>query len=288
MARPLADSLRGGTQAARPLWIDSADYAIRLFLKDGAEAWADAHHSLWWIQQAQSLLKSDVIEIPMGAFMAHWLRRNPQAASPGHSAKRVARTLLGMEGPRAQLADLLNAVSRSYRGSPPLVLRVPTPCGWLALAAGHPGRTPECGPDEEEAVAVYLADCLRSFAECGLDGILIDAAGEPRRPAAELLDRCNPVMNLAGHYRWSLGLQVGDAVQGLQKLDGRVNFLLGPAKEMPAAPGSTVLGCRVPAELWHADAAAPVVPENVSFLFAPVPADAVPEKVLAIVSALRN
>lgn len=284
----LADSLRGGTRAARPLWIDSADYAIRLFLKDGAQAWADAHRSLWWIQQVQSLLKSDVIEIPMGAFMAHWLRRNPQAAPAQHPAKRVARTLLGMEGPRARLADLLNAVSGSYRGSPPLVLRVPAPRGWLALAATFLGETPECGRDDEEAVAVYLADCLRCFAECGLDGILIDAADEPRRPAPELLDCCNPVINLAGHYRWCLGLQVGDAIEGLQNLDGRVNFLVVPAGEAPARPASAVLGCGLPAELWRAAAAAPMVPGNASFLFAPVPADAVPEKVLAVVAALRN
>lgn len=288
MDRSLAESLRGGTQAARPLWVNSTDYAIRLFLKDSAQAWVDVHRTLWWIQQAQSLLKSDVIEIPLGAFVADWLRRNPQAAPAQGSAKKAARALLGLEEPRAQLADLLNAVSGSYRGSPPVVLRVPTPRGWLGLAASFLGQTLECARDDEEAVAVYLADCLRSFSECGVDGILLEATTESRGPLLELLGRYDPVVNLAGHYRWSLGLQVGDAVQGLQDLDERVDFLLVPAGATPAAHTSVVLGSVLPAELWRAAAVALDVPSNASFLFAPVPDDAVPEQVLAALSRLRG
>lgn len=275
----------GPGRPPRPVWVGFTDYATALFLRGDGGAWSDTHRALWWIQQAQSLLRSSVIEVPLGVVMADWLLHNPGSveATGQVSAKKTARAILAVDKPKRALVSLLGALTGAYRGSPPIVLRVPSPRGWLGLAGSHLGHAAADEVDDEEAVAVYLADCLRSFAECGLSGILIDARDEPAATLAGLMDRCEPVANLARHYRWALGLQVG---LPMRDADSRMDFLIGPADAL-ASPQTIARGWELPMDAWQ-PTARPDVPGTASFVFAPVPGDAVPEQVLATLALLRN
>ncbi|KOS53122.1 hypothetical protein Z051_27275, partial [Rhodococcus rhodochrous KG-21] len=119
--------------------------------------------------------------------------------------------------------------------------------------------------DRVEAAAMYVADWLRGFAEVPVAAVLLDeriaadaaAALPPVDPQSYV-----PVTNVAAHYRWEIGLRGEDTVS-IGEHEG------------------DVLG----SDYWLAEDAA--VPDaHGVFRLAHLPADAVPETVLARLAAL--
>lgn len=263
----------------RGLWLDYGAYAARL-LANGAAPWLDADAAGAWLRKAQSLLKSDVVVLPVAAVTEQWLRARPELAAAMAAKSRAVfplKTLLADAPLRAHLVELAR-VLRALFDKQPLVLALPSPRRWAALAysQAYTGETPELDADVVDSAAAYVADFLRAFADCGIDGLLLceDAASAPA--TADDLALYQPVFNVAAHYRWDAGLQLPPGSPGAAG-DGPA-FVLA---DEPLAGLPT--GIAVPPAFWTG--AAP--PPAAGFRYAEIPAEAQPERVLERLALLR-
>jgi len=268
---------------SRLLWLDYTDYATNL-LANGQAPWLDTAACVAWVRKAQSLLRSDVVMLPMGEVAAAWLDAHPAALEAMAAKKRrVAaplRALLADEGLRIRLVDLALALRAAFAQTP-LVLACPSPRRWVAWASARctAGEAVEIDDDAVDAAASYMADFLRVFSQCGVDAVLLEESAETEPTSAAAVKLYQPLFNLAAHYRWDIGLRLPQATQYTQPTDGP-GFVITP--RVLAAP---MLGLALPPPCWDT-APAPECPHG-GFRFATVPAAAQPETVLARLAAWR-
>lgn len=270
------------------LWLDSTAYAGRL-LAGGRIPWLDATACAAWQRKAQGLLHSDVLAVPLAEPIAAWLAANRELAEAMAAKPRTTyalKTLLADEALRAHLVALVAAL-RGAVGALPLVLQLPSPRRWIALAhaQAHGGaEVPQIGADEIDSAAVLVADFLRSFGESAVDGLLLDEAAGDEPADAEQLAWYQPVLNVAAHYRWDVGLRLPEAVAFAGAVAGYA-YVIAPRVLSGAAP-APLAGLSVPEAFWRAGTAAPT-PAAGRFRHAQIPADSVPEQVLERIAALR-
>ncbi len=264
------------------LWLDHFDYSARL-LAGGSAPWLEPAAAVAWLRSAQSLLRSDVLGLPLGAIATRWLGAQAAARERMGARSRVTfplKSLLAEAELRALLVELAAAARASF---PDLVLALscPSPRSWLtdAFQAAH-GAAPVDAVDEDaiDAAAVYQADFLRSFAGSQIDALLLV---EPSRDPAPPLELYQPVFNVAAYYRWTFGVELPDA-DCPEPGAARVDFLLAPR----ACPG-VATGIIVPESFWqNAEEAAPDI--TTAFRYARIPAAAEPEAVLDRLTRLRT
>ncbi len=278
------DALHGN---GKLLWIDASAYAGKL-LAGGRIPWLDVSAYVAWQRKAQGLLKADVIAVPLDAAIEAWLAAHPALVTSMAEKKRVLfplKTLLADAGLRAHLVELVGGLRSSFAKTP-LMLVLPSPRRWIAGAYAQASGNSDAldiGADEIDSAAVYVADFLRAFGDSALDGLVLqearEAAGSQPLQAAEL-EWYQPVINVAAHYRWDLGLQVdgeGSALAGATAL----GFVIATA-----AVAGLISGVVTPASYWSGGAAPPGSASG--FRFAEIPADANPEQVLDRLAALRG
>ncbi len=187
------------------VWLDYAAYAGRL-LADGAPPWADAAALVAWYRSAQALLKSDVVALPVAELASARSGPMPAGASPATAADaaQLLGRILSDAGVR-ELAATSLAGLRAVFPALPLVLHLPSPGAWVQRVAQECGGDPDIELDEDaiDTAAVVMADFLRSFANSGLDGILVDELGNA--PPAQADELYLPLLNVAQHYQWHSG-----------------------------------------------------------------------------------
>jgi hypothetical protein len=271
-------------RASRPvLWLDATAYAGRL-LAGGAVPWLNAAELIAWQRKAQGLLKSDVVALPLAALCEAWLSVHPALKNAMAEKRRAVyplKVLLADEALRAHLLEVLNSY-RAVFTSVPLALIAPSPRAWIAEAyaqAHGADAEVEIGDDEADSAAMYLADFLRSFADSGVDVLLLDEQNLAQPLAASTLACYQTVANVAGHYRWDLGLRLSAA--GAESVeDADLAFVV--AAQTQASVGA---GLEVPAAFW--DGADVVVVPTGGFRFVSIPEQAQPERVLERLEILR-
>ncbi len=271
--------------AGKPLlWLDDTAYVDRL-LAGGKMPWLAAAELVALRRKAIGLLKPDVNVVPVGAITHAWAGSNAALKDSMASKKRAvvpARTLLADEPLRKHLIDVVQGLRAAF-GSMPMVLQLPSPRALVSqayrLAFGDAAEV-EVGEDEADSCAVYMAEFLRSFGELGVDGLLlVEAPGAEPADASEL-EWYQPVINVAGHYRWDLGVELpGDAT--LDAAPSGFQFVIASS---PIA--GVVRGQRIDEAFWSGEVA-PQTTER-GFLFTHIPAEAVPETVLERLGALRQ
>lgn len=253
------------------LWLDYSDYAARL-LAGGRGPWLDVAACLAWQRKAQGLLKSDVLGLPLAAVAAAWLDAQPGLRAAMAEKRRALfplKTLLADVGLRGHLAELASGLRACFPATP-LALVSPTPGRWVAEAwrQAHASDI-DVSEDDADSAAVYLADFLRSFGESGVDVLLLQSGSQGAAA-------CQPLHNLAAHYRWQTGLQqAGSDAEG----DG-FDFLIGAR----ATPGKRA-GHVIPDDFWTGTPPPHCPPQG--FLYAPIPPDAQPETVLQRLAELH-
>ncbi|MDO1480622.1 hypothetical protein [Rhodococcus ruber] len=246
-----------------PLVVDHLDYSRRVLLRGNPVPWTDPTALSNFLNQAHGLLRPDVTLLDLGEFyrLAADDPRLGEAMAARSRTGYALRALLADAATTRAVTTLAATVAGTTRL--PLLLQIPSPRAWLA--ATHPGDVADLDADRVEAAAMYVADWLRGFAEVPVAAVLLDeriapgaaAALPPADPQSYV-----PVTNVAAHYRWEIGLRGEDTVS-IGEHEG------------------DVLG----SEYWLADEAA--VPDTHGvFRLAHLPADAVPETVLARLAAL--
>lgn len=267
-------------QSAPPaLWLDASAYGARL-LAGGAAPWLDLAACTAWQRKLQGLLKSEVVGVPAAAVIEAWLAAHPELRTAMTAKSRTVyplKTLLADEPLRRHLADLLAAL-RAGLPALPLVLVLPSPRAWVAQAyAQAHGAAVEVGEDDADSAALYVADFLQTFAEAGLDGLLlVEPDGQPPLGAATLA--CyQSVANVAAHLRWDLGLSVPALAADCAALPDGWSYAVAPRSLAPSPTAHAL-----PASYWSGTAAG-----SGDFIYAAIPADAEPEAVLERLAALR-
>lgn len=270
------------TAASSPLWLDYGDYAGRL-LAGGQVPWGDVSAYVAWQRKAQGLLKSDVIALPLAPLCEAWLAAHPGLSETMAAKRRVVfplKTLLADEALRSHIADLLTGLRASFPRQP-LALVLPSPRAWMTLAyqQAHGVQDDAAGgADDVDSAAMYLADFLRRFGDCGIDTLLLqERAGAEPADAAEL-EWYRPVFNVCTHYHWDCGLHLPVAVQAPGTVEG-LGFVIAPHR---LDRGSPVIAL---GEAFWSGAEPP--PAAAGLRFAVVPASASPEAVLDRLAALR-
>jgi hypothetical protein len=246
--------------------IDHQRYAQAVILQGRPIPWTDPVAYSQFLGQAQGLLKPDTTLLDLGAFYHHILANDESLRSSLSTRSRTGyalKTLLAEEKTALAALELADVVSQTTRAA--LIVQIPSPMLWLAQTheLSGAGEVTDLDADHAENAAVYVADWLRRLSELPLSMLLLDErwAGVAQLPVVD--DAAyKPVSNVTDHYRWALGRRTRDGVPVV---------------------GSTVTGTPVRAEYWlEEDAAAP----SGDFLLAEIPANAVPETVLAQMAKL--
>lgn len=264
------------------VWLDYTDYAGAL-LAGGSVPWLNVTATVAWYRKAQGLLRSDVVTVPAWRVMTAWLDTHPvlrDAMRAKNRAIHPLRTLLSEEPLRDHLVELARALRSCFAE---LVLAVGLPSPRLAIHEAYTvafgsGDVPQIGEDEVDAACPHIASFLRGFGETGLDTLLLEESAVTEPVADAEVTWYQSVLNVAAHYRWDVGLAVpgdrfGGGAQG-------VDFFIAPR-----AVAGVPQGFALPAEFW--DELPPPVIHVPDFLYASIPAGAVPERVLERLALLR-
>lgn len=261
------------------LWLESTDYAAQL-LAGGRPPWSDVAATLAWLRKSQGLLRSDVIAVPVAALVQGLLAERPALRAAMAAKQRLLaplKALLADEALRAHLLELLRGLRAGYDEAP-LVLQLPSPRLWPALAHrqafGDGDAALEVGDDDADSAAVYVADFLRHYGDAGIDALLLEETEASTPRSADDLALYQPVINVAAHYRWSLGL-----------LTPRAPAFDAAALDYLIAPGgghAPALGALLGDEFWQTGDA-PAAPLR----YARVPPGLQPEAVLDRIAGLR-
>jgi hypothetical protein len=266
------------------LWLDDTAYSDKL-LAGGKTPWHDGAEYVAFRRKANGLLRPDFVVIPIGRIVAAWVGSHPALKEAMAGKKRAvapARTLLADEELRAHLVEMLKGQRAAFAGAP-FALSMPSPRAWVIEAwqlAFGPDAEVEVGGDEADSCSVYVAEFLRSFGESGVDGLLLEEREDAEPASAEEIAWYQPVINIAGHYRWDLGLRLPSAAGFSGDVAG-LQFVIAPKALGGAANGLALRG-----GFWTGEDA-PSAPKG-GFRFAQVPPEAVPEKVLERVATLRG
>ena len=257
-----------------PLWLDDTAYTGRL-LAGGRVPWLDVTGLIGWRLKAATLLKPSLATLDVGAIAAAFVAASParRAALAGHRGPTgPLAAMLAAVDLREHVAEVLQGLRRSFQV--PLAIVMPSPRAWPALAYSNAfGERPVIGADETDDASVQMADFLRTFGATGVDVLLLtdDATSRPR--TQEEVDWYQSVLNVGRHYRWDIGLKTPETPAGGE---AGFDFLIAP---------KGARGVDVGDAFWDTDAGGPSVGSG-GFLYARIPEDEAPERVLARLASL--
>jgi hypothetical protein len=274
------------------LWLDDADYSAALLA--GADApWLDATAFVAWRRKAHSLLKPDVVTLPVAKVCAAWLVQDPALRLAMGSRSRVnfpLKTLLASAPLRQHLIEMLIGMRSSFPGLT-LALVCPSPRAWVIEAyrrAFEPAAAIAVGEDEVDAATLHCADFFREFATASVDSVLLEESnGEEPKDASEL-EWYRAVLNVGAHYRWDMGLHLpgtrfaGDLGDAAAR-DGGGGFAFVIASRAFDAP---CVGRIIPEQFWSSGAADTL--PHADFRFSKIPLGIPPEVILDRLSAARQ
>jgi hypothetical protein len=280
----LLKALQDRTTRGVRLWLDGWAYGERLFAPDGRMP-DDRDGRMHCINQLLRLLVADVIDIPLGELVPARAEAAPEQTTRGTTAPARARDALASGEAREGVHALLAGLANTQRA--PVALRAPCPREWLERAAQSAGRPGGWDQDDEESVAVYLADHLRSYGDCGVAGLLIDSVESASLTDAGL-EMLDPLKNLAMHYRWSIGVRfrAGEA-PALTSVAQYFDFVVLPDGGADCGTSGVPIGVTIPEPVWRGAQTESRLDGRACFLFGSVPRDAAPEQVLAALARLR-
>lgn len=278
MANELLDAIRDGVTANKPLiWLEAEAYGAEVVRNGKPFPWTNPTEFVSSYGQLQSLLKPGVAPINVGNFFKAWLDSNPAALSEMSGKKRVRfaiKRLLGLDGPRAVIREIVSALCESV--SQPVVLVLPTNGELINWANGKANNAqPQDLTDIDiDSVSVYLADFLRTFSGLNVAGVVVQLP-DTTALNPELLDLYSPIINVSKHYHWAFGVQVRNP-QEINDSDDVVDLII--------SNNTAVNGRMLEEGFWKGGEA--TKPEN-GFYFGEVDASLKPELVLERLATLK-
>ncbi|MBX3504204.1 MAG: hypothetical protein KF895_01910 [Parvibaculum sp.] len=243
------------------LWVDGYTFGSRI-LRGGEEPWRSPDELGFFLRDLAQLLSLELVEVPVAPAIRLW--------AEGHGVELASLGASGMERLIAD-ADFRAHLKRGLEtaqgalGQRPLGLSLPGP-GALAATCLDAG---EINEDILDDLALSSADLLRALFRPGLSAFRFEEC-DPR--ALEFYD---PLLNVARHYE----------AAAIIVLKGSAESTVDDVAGFDLAFGSGAEEQMLPATFWEG---ADFVPPSDSRLFMELPADAVPETILAKLGQLRG
>jgi hypothetical protein len=267
------------------VWLKSSAYTRRLLLgSERADPWEHAAGYLAYFVQAHGLLRPDVAVVEVGELIDAWCVREGGLAARLGNRRRPAtslRKLLESETPKAVLAEVVKAVLSHLRGQTPLVLSMPSPRAWLLHANRLAGGTDdEIDADTVEDAAMYVADLIRSVSAFPVAGLLLEEQKDDHALETTHVERYRSVLNVAGHYRWSIVLRLPLGIHMAPEAFDGFAAVIGDGN-----PGRTAFGRDDSAAFALGASVAPLAPDQ--FHFVEIDPKQQPEAVLEQLARLR-
>jgi hypothetical protein len=280
MANELLDAIEAGIASQKPLvWLEAEAYGAEVVRNGKPFPWTSPTEFVSSYGQLQSLLKPGVAPVNLDNFLKAWLDANPAALSEMSGKKRVRvaiKRLLGMDGPRAIIREIVSALCESV--SQPVVLVLPTNgelINWANQKA-NAAEPKDLTDIDIDSVSVYLADFLRAFSGLNVAAVLVQLPeGTDINP--ELLDLYSPIINVARHYHWAMGIQVSAAP--VSDPDEVLQYVIADTLQ------SCATGVVHSDAFWNGEPAKWLAP---GFVYAHVAENMEPDLVLARLTALRG
>lgn len=278
----LASYFSGISSSRNPVWVDGLDYSREVLNQGKALPWSDTAALVAFVQKQQQLLRSDVLMIDLLDFFQVWTQSRPDLLQSMAKKSRLnypLKVLLEDTAAIEQLRDFFKAIS-SVKGSEPLIVKVASPKLWMgtAFSMAHNGESPDVAWKDAERAALYIAGFLRAFGDTGIDGLLIvDDEGEGPANAEELASY-QSLLNVAEHFRWSVGLY--NPGVDFSVPDNSLGCIV---TNRPPETGCTGI---IPDQFWSSSEPASLPPAD--FYYIAVPEQTEPEHVLSSLQYARD
>jgi hypothetical protein len=279
------------------IWLDFIDYAKRLFAEGKQDLWQNPALLISVYSQAQGLLRSDVFHFPLNQIYAFWLDAHSTEMEKwrGKRPTFVLKKMLALEEPRNILLEVLSGLTELNRDAKPFVLSLGSPRQWLQWISRmvRPGEDPSISGDDVDSAAMYIADFLRNFSTAGISAIVLEETENPLLDMAEMVELYQPILNLAGHYQWSVGFSFLGEVPKCTVFNDKVDFMLFGESDisslLPYWQEEAAIGGGLNQAFWthKGDGDRSVLPVQ-GLLFGTIPEDADPEFVLERLKELRQ
>lgn len=255
-----------------PLWMDFERYAAAVFAGAPEDWYGDAHRYAATLAQAHSLLRCDLLSIPvLNAFLASggWAG----SVAKGESLSGSLDTLLSQAGPMHFVTEVLDALFHRFEGKVELVLELPSPSTLLALR----GAVAPFDFGDMDDVATALTPLLRSVSTRHFFALSIDCAG-PDDLCDDEREACEPLIKAARYYGWGVSARLDDLPEAQAPERGAFDVLqLRQWSDAAVAAFSPWAAGGLTDEFWRDPAIA--TPRAGALHFGEIPADAVPEQV---------
>lgn len=265
----------------RPLlWLDFERYAAKVFASQPADWHTNAHRYADTLGQAQRLVRSDVVAIPV---LDAWLQM-PTWQAPASASLADALAAWSEEGTQQRyVAEALDALFHRVGTQAMLVMALPSPSQVLRRA----GRVPPFDFDDLDDVGSALTAVLRSHSERKFAAVVL-RCHEAEGLSDDEREACEPLLKSARYYGWGTALQLdatppGSPPEGTSGLDA---VLLGhwPAAALEASGMENAAG-GLGASFWLEDATSP--PWR-GMRYGEIPPDAIPERVAERLATLHG
>jgi hypothetical protein len=228
-----------------PVWFDCTAYCREKLLDGGPLPWTSPGELSAFFGKGQGMFHSDALIVDVGDLFGARVAQDGSLAVAMAARTRpgfALRTLLADQDARDVATDAMTALGTADRATP-VVLSMPSPARWLALAAAQAGTPPDAPLQARhvEAAAMYVADLLRIFAGARVDGLVLDE-GSAAQAALVDFECYRPVLNVAGHYEWPVWIRTDAAPCWPQgSVDGVAGWLGERAPDDAGGPWGIVL-----------------------------------------------
>jgi hypothetical protein len=262
-----------------PLWIDFERYAAAVFAGAPDDWYGDAHRYAATLAQAHSLLRSDLLSIPvLNAFLESGTWTG--SAARGESLSGALDALMSQADPARFVTDVLDALFHRFEGKVELVLELPSPSTLLALR----GAVAPYDFGDMDDVAMALTSLLRQLSTRRFFALGIDCTG-PDDMGDDEKEACEPLIKAARYYGWGVSVRLDGLPEAQAPERGDFDVLqIRQWSDAAAAAFSPWVAGGLTDAFWRD----PTVDTPVAgtLHFGEVPADAVPELVARRMKAL--
>ena len=201
----------------RPLLLDHDAYTTAVIRQGASIPWANLEALTGFVQQAHGLLDPDAVWLDTAALYAAFLAEHPDLVTAMGARTRTAyalRTLLNDDEGVALVSRTAIVLAEAARR--PVVLSIPSPGRWLALAQAIAGQpVAEVDADDADTACMYLAEWLGKLSSVPVALVLLDASGDAAGAAvaAESLAGCTSITNVGAHLDWSVAMRRCDDIE---------------------------------------------------------------------------
>ncbi|MGW3543790.1 hypothetical protein [Nocardia niigatensis] len=203
---------------SRPLLVDCDAYATAVIRQGAPIPWADISALTGHVAQVHALLDPDTLWVDIEALVAGHLTDDPRLLTQMGARSRTGyplRTMLGSEALVDRMLITVRTLADATRR--PVVLDVPSPARWLGRVhtlAGNP--LSEVDDDSADSASMYFAEWLGKLGTLPIALVLLDARaseGDTAVTAAETVSSYSSIVNVAGHFGWTLAMRTQHMVE---------------------------------------------------------------------------